>query len=65
MHAEEKQLMRDYAGIGDNINKHKLVFRHFTASIASLFLPLNLLVAFAPSAIYLSRTTKTPTPLAG
>jgi hypothetical protein len=27
MHAEENQLMRDYAGIGDNIHKHKLVFQ--------------------------------------
>jgi hypothetical protein len=27
MHAEENQLMRDYAGVGDNIHKHKLVFQ--------------------------------------
>ena len=27
MHAEVNQLMRDYAGVGDNINKHKLVFQ--------------------------------------
>jgi len=27
LHAEENQLMRDYAGVGDNINKHKLVFQ--------------------------------------
>jgi len=27
LHAEENQLMRDYAGVGDNINKHQLVFQ--------------------------------------
>ncbi len=27
MHAEENQLMRDYAGVGENIHKHKLVFQ--------------------------------------
>jgi hypothetical protein len=27
MHAEVNQLMRDYAGMGDTLNKHKLVFQ--------------------------------------
>lgn len=27
LHAEENQLMRDYAGVGNNIHKHKLVFQ--------------------------------------